>query len=119
MHTPIFRGAATALITPMKPDGSIHYKAMELLVDYQLSHGIDGLVVAGTTGEAPTLSKEEYQTLVTQVVQQVKGAVPGHRRGPEPTIPAIPLNLQPAPGNVGQTLCCASLPITTRPLNEG
>ena len=76
MHTPIFRGAATALITPMKPDGSIHYKAMELLVDYQLSHGIDGLVVAGTTGEAPTLSKEEYQTVVTQVVQQVKGAVP-------------------------------------------
>ena len=57
MHTPIFQGVATALITPMKPDGSIHYKAMEQLVDYQLSHGIDGLVVAGTTGEAPTLSK--------------------------------------------------------------
>ena len=76
MCTPIFQGAATALITPMKPDGSIHYKAMEQLVDYQLSHHIDGLVVAGTTGEAPTLSKEEYQTLVTRVVDQVKGAVP-------------------------------------------
>lgn len=76
MRTPIFEGVATALVTPMRSDGQIHYKAMGRLVDYQLSHHADGLVVAGTTGEASTLSKEEYEKLLKQVVKQAEGRVP-------------------------------------------
>ena len=76
MSSALFSGAATALVTPMKPDGSIHWKSLERLVEHQLCHHIDGLVVAGTTGEAPTLTKEEYRRLVRRVADQVQGRVP-------------------------------------------
>ena len=54
----LFKGAATALITPFK-DGKIDYVSMGKLVEWQIAQGIDALVVCGTTGEVSTLSKKD------------------------------------------------------------
>ena len=61
------------MVTPFSEDGSVDYAVAERLADHLASHGSDGLVVCGTTGESPTLSwQEEYQLFKT-----VRGAVAG------------------------------------------
>ena len=52
---PIFRGAATALVTPLNENG-VDYVQLKKLIDWQIEQGIDALVIAGTTGEGSTLS---------------------------------------------------------------
>ena len=59
MKAKIFKGAATALVTPMKPDGSISYETLSGLIDYQLKHHADAVVIGGTTGESASLSERE------------------------------------------------------------
>lgn len=71
----MFKGALTALITPMR-GGAIDFDALRALVDWQIAEGIDGLVACGTTGETPTLSTEEQQQVIKAVVEQAKGRVP-------------------------------------------
>ena len=71
-----FSGAATALITPMNPDKSLNLSAFRLLVEEQVSHGIDALVVAGTTGESATLAPREYADLLSTAVDAAEGRVP-------------------------------------------
>lgn len=71
----LFRGAATALITPFTRQG-IDTKALEKLLEFQLSSGISAIVVCGTTGEASTLSFEEWKSVVTLAVNFTKGRVP-------------------------------------------
>ncbi len=72
---PIFRGAATALATPFTADG-IDYPAMAKMIEFQLSNGIDALVVCGTTGEATTLTDAERKELIAFTVRQVRSRVP-------------------------------------------
>ena len=71
----IFEGAATALITPFK-DGGVDYEAFGKLIDAQIAGGIDAIVVAGTTGEAATLSHEEHCDLLRFSVEHTAGRVP-------------------------------------------
>ena len=71
----IFTGAATAIITPFK-NGAIDYEAFGALIDKQIAAGIDGIVVAGTTGEAATLTHEEHCDLLRYSVEKVAGRVP-------------------------------------------
>ena len=66
---PIFRGAATALLTPFRPDGSIDLPAWDRLLERQLDAGIAALVVCGTTGEAATLTQDERLTLLRRAKQ--------------------------------------------------
>jgi 4-hydroxy-tetrahydrodipicolinate synthase len=63
----------TAMITPFKPDGSVDYAAAEKLAVLLVADGSDGVVVAGTTGEAPSLSDDEK----IELLQSVKKAIPG------------------------------------------
>lgn len=72
---PIFRGAATALITPFR-DGAIDYNALASLIDFQIEGGIDALVIAGTTGEASTLADEEHRALLRFAADRIAGRVP-------------------------------------------
>lgn len=72
----IFRGAGTAIVTPFKENGEIDYPAYERLVDFQIENSIDALIVAGTTGEAPVLSKEEKIRLVEITMDKAQGKVP-------------------------------------------
>ena len=75
MKNPVFTGMATALITPMTPDG-VDLPALEKLVNEQIEKGIHALVAIGTTGEASTLSMEEKRQVVRCVVQTAAGRVP-------------------------------------------
>lgn len=74
-HTPIFKGIATALVTPLNEQG-IDYELFGKLVDFQIEGGIDALVVCGTTGEASTLTDEEHRDAIAFVVKQTAGRVP-------------------------------------------
>ena len=71
----LFKGAATALITPFK-DGKIDYVSMGKLIEWQIAEGIDALVVCGTTGEASTLSPKEKIELTKFTVDLSAGRVP-------------------------------------------
>ena len=76
MKKTIFTGAATAIVTPMKKDGSVDYEAYGRLIDWQISEGIDAIVAAGTTGEGSTLSDEEHREVVKFTVDKVNKRVP-------------------------------------------
>lgn len=76
MKKTVFTGAATAIVTPMKKDGSVDYDAFGRLIDWQISEGIDAIVAAGTTGEGSTLSDEEHREVVKFTVDKVNKRVP-------------------------------------------
>lgn len=71
----IFTGAAVAVITPFK-NGQIDYPAFDRILEAQIAGGTDAIVVAGTTGEAATLTHEEHCDLVAHAVETVAGRVP-------------------------------------------
>lgn len=72
---PIFRGVATALVTPTTADG-VDYEALGRLIDWQIEEGINALVIAGTTGEGSTLSVEEHKEVIRFSVQRVNHRIP-------------------------------------------
>ena len=67
----IFRGTATALITPFR-DGEIDFDCLGRLIDRQIGEGIDALVIGGTTAEAATLSDEERYRLFEFSAERIK-----------------------------------------------
>lgn len=75
MKRTVFTGAATALITPMK-NGGIDYEKFSEVVEFQIAHKIDALVVCGTTGESSTLTDAEHRDLIKFCVEKVAGRVP-------------------------------------------
>ena len=75
MKNTIFKGVATALVTPMTEKG-IDYENFGRLVDFQIEQGINALVVCGTTGEASTLTDEEHRDLIKYCVERVNKRVP-------------------------------------------
>ncbi len=72
---PIFRGAATALVTPMTAAG-VDYEAFGRLIDWQIESGIDALVIAGTTGEGSTLDDTEHREVLRYAIERIAGRVP-------------------------------------------
>ena len=74
-HGPIFRGAATALITPLDERG-IDFDRLGRLIDWQIDEGIDALVICGTTGEASTLTDKEHRNAIAYAVERTNGRVP-------------------------------------------
>ena len=71
----IFKGLGIALITPFKEDGSVDYDALIRLVDYQLNNGADFFCILATTGETPTLTREEKQKIKDTGKKLFKGAL--------------------------------------------
>lgn len=76
MKKTIFKGAATALITPMNPDTTVNYTKLKELIDEQINAGIDALVICGTTGEKSTLNYEEHIKVIETACQHTNGRVP-------------------------------------------
>jgi len=72
----IFKGLGIALITPFMEDGSVDYKSLIRLIEYQLDNGADFFCILATTGETPTLTEEEKQKIKDLVVSLVGGRVP-------------------------------------------
>lgn len=87
----MFKGIFTALITPFK-SGKIDYKSFENLMEWQIDSGVHGLIVAGTTGEGPALSNDEFLELIRVAVKISKGRVPIiANTGLNSTLPTIEL----------------------------
>ena len=76
MANHLFVGAATALITPMNQDGSVNYDQFGALIDWQIEEGIDGLIIAGTTGEGATLSDDEHKDVMEFAGKRIDGRIP-------------------------------------------
>ena len=72
----IFKGLGIALVTPFKEDGSVDYKSLVRLVEYQLDNGADFLCILATTGETPVLTADEKQKIKETIVSLVGGRVP-------------------------------------------
>ena len=72
MTDSIFRGIATALITPFR-NGEVDYDTFGRLIDWQIENGIDALVICGTTGEGSTLSDEEHKACIRFAVERAAG----------------------------------------------
>ena len=72
----IFEGAGVAIVTPFYANGEVNYNKLEELVEDQIAGHTDCIVVAGTTGEAATMSDEEQIAVIKHVCQVVKGRIP-------------------------------------------
>jgi len=70
-----FRGAYTALVTPMKESGEVDYDGFRRLIQFQITEGIDGIVPLGTTGENPTLDETEEEKLIEIAVKEAAGKI--------------------------------------------
>ncbi|HEY8399116.1 MAG TPA: 4-hydroxy-tetrahydrodipicolinate synthase [Flavihumibacter sp.] len=70
------RGTGVAIVTPFTTTGEVDYAALENLINYQLNNGVDYIVSLGTTGETPTLSKEEKKEIVHFTYDKVAGRAP-------------------------------------------
>jgi len=71
----MIKGSIPALVTPFK-DGSVDLDTLKALVEWQIEEGSHGLVPVGTTGESPTLSHEEHELVIEEVVKAAAGRVP-------------------------------------------
>jgi 4-hydroxy-tetrahydrodipicolinate synthase len=72
----MFTGCGTALVTPFKTNGSLDEGTLRKLVVRQIEEGIDFLVPCGTTGESPTLTRDEHLKVVAITIEEARGKVP-------------------------------------------
>ena len=111
-------GSMVALVTPMHPDGTVDYKRLALLIDWQIEQGTHCLVAVGTTGESATLSMQEHSDVIRYFVQHVKGRVPVIAgTGANNTIEAIKLTQEAADAGADCALLVA--PYYNKPPQEG
>ena len=72
----MFKGSIVALVTPMLGDGAVDYAQLELLIDFHVEQGSDGLVIAGTTGESATLNPDEHCELLRRSREIINQRLP-------------------------------------------
>jgi 4-hydroxy-tetrahydrodipicolinate synthase len=72
----MFGGTGVALITPFRPDLTIHFDRLRRLVNHVIDNGVDYLVALGTTAETPTLTSDEKKEVLSCIVSAVSGRVP-------------------------------------------
>jgi 4-hydroxy-tetrahydrodipicolinate synthase len=70
------KGTGVALVTPFKPNHEIDFDALKRLVNFQVDNGTDYLVILGTTGESPTISKKEKQQIIDSIKETNNGRLP-------------------------------------------
>jgi len=113
----MFKGAMTAIVTPMR-DGTVDEVALRALVDEQIAAGIDALVPAGTTGEGATLTPNEHVRVVKVTVEAARGRVPVIAgAGSNSTQKAIDLSL--AAREAGADGLLQVTPYYNKPTQEG
>ena len=72
----MFQGSLVAVVTPMRRNGEVDFDAWGRLLDFHLENGTNGIVVAGTTGESPTITEAELRQLIDRACAQVKRRIP-------------------------------------------
>ena len=76
MKNPIFTGAGVAIITPFTADGKVNEKVLAEIIEYQISHSTDAIVICGTTGESETLDHNEHTQAIKVAVDVTAGRIP-------------------------------------------
>ncbi len=114
----MLHGSLVALVTPMLDDGTIAWDALERLIAHHIASGSDGLVIAGTTGEASTLTMKEHITLFKQAVAMAGGRIPiVAGTGANATAEAIELSR--AAAHAGAAAALSVTPYYVKPTQEG
>ena len=114
----MYQGSLVALATPFDSDNRVDYAALKGLIDFHVNEGTDGLVVAGTTGEAATLSKSEHQDLIARAVEIVDGRLPVIAgTGSNSTQQTI--DLSQAVGGSGIDAYLVVVPYYNKPMQDG
>lgn len=72
----IYTGAGVAIITPMKNNEDVNFDKLEEIINWQIDEGTDSIIIAGTTGEASTLTMEEHRQVIKAAVEFTKHRVP-------------------------------------------
>ncbi|MDC0661972.1 4-hydroxy-tetrahydrodipicolinate synthase [Marinobacter sp. SS21] len=111
-------GSLVALVTPMHPDGSIHWEHLDALVDFHIENGTDGIVAVGTTGESATLDPQEHCQAIGHIIKRVKGRIPVIAgTGANSTREAIELTSEAH--KLGADACLLVVPYYNKPSQEG
>ena len=116
------RGSLVAIVTPMRGgtrlDAPIDYAALDRLIDFHAEQGSDGLVIAGTTGEAATLTHKEHCELIRHAVQSADKRLPIIAgTGANSTREAIELSRYAQ--EAGATACLLITPYYNKPTQQG
>ncbi len=72
----LFKGAGVAIVTPMKNNEDVNFDKLEEIINWQIDEGTDSIIIAGTTGEASTLTMEEHRQVIKAAVEFTKHRVP-------------------------------------------
>lgn len=72
----IFTGAGVAIVTPMNEDGSVNFEKLGEIIEYQIAHKTDCIIICGTTGESSTLTHEEHLACIKYAVEKTNGRIP-------------------------------------------
>ena len=113
----MFKGTATALITPFRKDGKIDEQGLRDLVDFQESMGIDAIVPCGSTGESATLDHAEHVRAIEVVIDQAKKAKIIAGAGSNSTQEAVDLSVKSA--DMGADYILSISPYYNKPTQEG
>jgi len=114
----VLKGSLVALVTPFDADNRVDYAALKGLIDFHAREGTDGLVIAGTTGEAATLTKTEHAGLIRKAVELVDGRMPVIAgTGSNSTQQTIDLSLEVADAGIDGYLMV--VPYYNKPVQEG
>jgi 4-hydroxy-tetrahydrodipicolinate synthase len=115
---PRFGEVITAMVTPFRPDGSLDLVAAREMATYLVEHGSDGLVVCGTTGESPTLTRPEKLSLFEAVLETV-GDRASVIAGTGTYDTAETVELTKEAGDLGAHACLIVTPYYSRPPQNG
>ena len=114
----MFKGSLVALVTPFDQHDRVDYTALARLIDFHVAEGSDGLVIAGTTGEAATLSREEHIELLNRAVDLAAGRLPVIA-GTGSNSTAQTKNLSLSVGDSGIDAYLLVVPYYNKPAQEG
>ena len=114
----MFKGSLVALVTPFDSDNHIDYQALERLINFHVDSGSDGLVIAGTTGESATLTRDEHVELVSRAAELAAGRLP-IIAGTGSNSTAQTMDLSLAVGDTGIDAYLVVVPYYNKPTQEG
>ena len=114
----MFKGSLVALVTPFDEHNRVDYPALKRLIDFHVDSGTDALVIAGTTGEAATLTKSEHAELIARSVELADGRLPIIAgTGSNSTAQTIDLSVEV--GGTGIDAYLLVVPYYNKPVQEG
>lgn len=114
----MFQGSLVALVTPFDDDNRVDYAALKRLIEFHVAEGTNGLVIAGTTGESATLTRDEHVELIERAVELVDGRLPVIA-GTGSNSTAQTMELSQSVGDAGIDAYLIVVPYYNKPVQEG